>query len=124
MMNLDKYARKAAKLEDKRAEILRLEVDGEEFEFHKISDSDYDEIQTRIIDHNNGVGDDTLVGICNDLIYMSCPDLHEPELLETFGVLRPPDVVKKIFSPQEASSIGAELLTFNGMTETDTVKKI
>ncbi len=47
------------------------------------------------------------------LIYMSCPDLQNPELHKELGIIDPFDVVRAIFSIEEANEIGTELLEFN-----------
>lgn len=123
-MDLQKYLRKKERLLASKEEKLRLSIDGEVFEFEKLKDDKYSEIQGRIVEVNQNNDSDELVRICRDLMYFSCPDLRDPELQEELNVAYPPDVVAEIFSGAEISAAGAELMEFNGMTRTDVVKKV
>lgn len=124
-MDLQKYLRKKERMLASKEKKLRLSIDGDVFEFEKLNDEKYSEIQGRIVDvNNNGEDEDSVVKICRDLMYFSCPDLRSPELQDELGVTYPPDIVKQIFSGAEISAAGAELMKFNGMTETDVVKKV
>lgn len=123
-MDLEKYLRKKQRLQESKNEKLRLSIDGEVFEFEKLNDEKYSEIQGLIVETNNNGNSDEIVKICKDIIFFSCPELRSSELLEEIGVEYPPDIVDEIFSGAEISAAGAELMKFNGMTETDVVKKI
>lgn len=123
-MDLDKYLRKRQKLKDSRDEILRLSVSGEEFEFKKLDDDKYEDIYGRITEVNQSGDNSGLLDICRDLVYFSLPDLHDPELLESMQVSYPPDAVREVFSPGEIDGIGAELIKWNGMADSDDIKKV
>ena len=123
-MDLQKYLRKKERLQSKREEKLRLSIGEEVFEFEKLTDDKYNEIQGKLIDVNQNGDNGELMTICRDVMYFSCPDLRSAELQSEFGVAYPPDIVNEIFSSAEISAAGAELMTFNGMTETDIVKKV
>lgn len=124
-MDLQKYLRKKKRMQASKEEKLRLSIDGEVFEFEKLSDDRYSQIQDRLVAFNNQENqDDDLVKICRDVLYFSAPELRSPELHEELGVAYPPDVVTEIFSNVEISAAGAELMKFNGMTATDIVKKV
>ena len=123
-MDLDKYLRKKKRLQESKNEKLRLSIDGEVFEFEKLTDEKYSELQGRVVEVNNDGNSDEIVKICKDMVFYSCPELRSSELLEEIGVEYPPDVVDAIFSGAEISAAGAELMKFNGMTETDVVKKV
>lgn len=123
-MDLQKYLRKKERKQESQKEILRLSIDGEVFEFSKLNDEKYTEFQSKIVDLDQAEDSSGLVEICRDMIYFSCSDLRSPELQQEFDVSYPPNVVTEIFSGAEISATGAELMKFNGMTETDVVKKI
>lgn len=121
-MDLEKYIRKAAQLDDKSKETLTLDVSGEEFEFHKLDESRYSEILSDLVDIEGDIS--KADGLLEELIYYCLPDLHDPELLEAFDAVHPPDIVHDIFSSAEITKIGVELLDFNDFTSQDIVKKV
>jgi len=123
-MDLQKYLRKKERKKESQNEKLRLSIDGEVFEFEKLNDEKYTDFQSRIVDMNQDGDTSGLVEICRDMIYFSCPDLRSAELQQEFNVSYPPEIVTEIFTGAEISAAGAELMKFNGMTETDIVKKI
>lgn len=121
-IDLDKYVRKIAQVEEDRSEILSVEVGGETFEFHKLSPDKFQKIMGELQKMDGDVSDSGEV--FRDLIYFCLPDLHDQAVLDAAGVTHPPDAVAKVFSPEEITALGAELLEFNGFTKTDTVKKL
>lgn len=121
MIDLDKYIRKAAKLDERAKETLKLDVDGETFEFHRLEDDKFNKIQSALVETK---GDISQSGdIVKDLIYYSLKDLHDSELLQAFDIVDPPDIVAEIFSPAEMTMIAVELISFNDFTRADIVKK-
>jgi len=123
-MDLQKYIQKKKRKQEAQKEILRLSIDGDVFEFSKLSDDKYAEFQSKIVDLDQAKDSTELIELCRDMIYFSCPDLRTSELQQEFNVSYPPSVVTEIFSGAEISATGAELMKFNGMTETDVVKKL
>lgn len=57
------------------------------------------------------------VDVSRKLIYMSCDALQNPELHKEMGIADPFDAARAVFSIEEANTIGAELLKFNGVSE-------
>lgn len=124
MADLEKYLLKMKRLQDKRNESIRLSVDGEVFEFQMLPDDKYEDIQTRIIEFNSDPESVRMDLILRDLVYFSCEEIRNPELFAELNIVDPTDIVGKLFSKAEVSAIGTELLVFNGMTDTDVVKKL
>ena len=124
MADLEKYLLKMKRLQDKRNESIRLSVDGEVFEFQMLPDDKYEDIQTRIIGFNSDPDSVRMDLILRDLVYFSCEEIRNPELFAELNIVDPTDIVGKLFSKAEVSAIGTELLVFNGMTDTDVVKKL
>lgn len=124
MADLEKYLLKMKRMQDKKNESIRLSVDGEVFEFQKLPDDKYEDIQTRIIEFNSDPESVRMDLILRDLVYFSCEEIRNPELFAELNIVDPTDIVGKLFSKAETSAIGSELVFFNGMTDTDIVKKL
>lgn len=125
MGDLGKYLRKKQKMIDKKNKTLRLEIDGEIFEFQKLSDDKFEDIQARMVEFNLDKSGAIMDGILRDIVYFSCAEIRNPELFAELGVVDPPDVVDALFTKAEISAAGTELIYFNGMHDgSDVVKKV
>lgn len=125
MGDLGKYLRKKQKMLDKKNKLLHLEIDGEIFEFQKLSDDKFDDIQARMVEFNLNRDAAIMDGILRDIVYFSCEEIRNPDLFAELGVVNPPDVVGAIFTKAEISAAGTELIYFNGMHDgSDAVKKV
>lgn len=124
MADLEKYLLKMKRLQDKKNESIRLSADGEVFEFQMLPDDKYEDIQTRIVEFNSDPKSVRMDLILRDLVYFSCEEIRNPELFAELNIVDPTDIVGKLFSKAEISAIGTELMFFNGMTDTDVVKKL
>ena len=54
-----------------------------------------------------------------ELIYTSCKDLQNPELHKMLEIVDPIDVISTLFTIDEVNNIGAELLKFNGIGQSE-----
>lgn len=124
MADLEKYLLKMKRLQDKKNESIRLSADGEVFEFQMLPDDKYEDIQARIVEFNSDPKSVRMDLILRDLVYFSCEEIRNPELFAELNIVDPTDIVGKLFSKAEISAIGTELMFFNGMTDTDVVKKL
>lgn len=56
-----------------------------------------------------------MIEFSKNLIYDTCPDLHDPELQKDFGIVNPPDIVSIIMDVVEINNFAGTLIEWYGI---------
>ena len=56
-----------------------------------------------------------MIEFSKNLIYDTCPDLHDQELQDEFGVINPPDIVSVLMDVIEINNFAGQLIEWFGL---------
>lgn len=118
---LEAFAERAEQKEKSRAETKEFELGGIKVKFVKPSQKEQLEIYESMSDAT-GAGD--LVELSTALIYDCCPDLQDPELHKTLGVIDPYDTVRKLLDVHEIDVLGGLLMGWFGLLPQNAREKV
>lgn len=108
---LEQLAARAEQKEKDRLAVKVFSVGGVDMQFHKPKQDDQLAYVEALREIKN-VRDSVAVSV--SLIYDCCPDLQDPELHKTLGVVDPYDTVRKLMDIGEIDDLGAELAQWIG----------